>query len=81
MGYAIKDNNGFVNLKEGLNLNLKKIKFYPCYWKITKISFNLDFTPFHLCYVNEPFGDSIYFAVDFGKLPILNNIAKNQLQI
>jgi hypothetical protein len=34
--------------------------------------FNLDFTIFHGCYVNEPFGYSIFNAVDYGKLPILN---------
>lgn len=71
-GYAITDKIGFENLKEGLNLNLKKIRFYPYNLENHKNFFNLDFTPFHACYVNEPFGYSIFNAIDYGKLPILN---------
>ena len=71
-GYACTDWMGYENLKEGLNLDLKKIRFYPYNLENHKNFFNLDFTPFHACYVNEPFGYSIFNAVDYGKLPILN---------
>jgi hypothetical protein len=71
-GYAITDWMGYENLKEGLNLDLKKIRFYPYNLENHKNFFNLDFTIFHGCYVNEPFGYSIFNAVDYGKLPILN---------
>jgi hypothetical protein len=71
-GYAITDWMGYENLKEGLNLDLKKIRFYPYNLENHRNFFNLDFTVFHGCYVNEPFGYSIFNAVDYGKLPILN---------
>ena len=72
IGYALTDKIGFENLKEGLNLNLRRIRFYPYNLESHRNFFNLDFTPFHACYVNEPFGYSIFNAVDYGKLPILN---------
>ena len=72
IGYALTDKIGFENLKEGLDLNLRRIRFYPYNLESHRNFFNLDFTPFHACYVNEPFGYSIFNAVDYGKLPILN---------
>jgi len=71
-GYACTDWMGYENLKEGLNLDLKKVRFYPYNLENHRNFFNLDFTVFHGCYVNEPFGYSIFNAVDYGKLPILN---------
>jgi hypothetical protein len=71
-GYAITDWMGYENLKEGLNLDLKKVRFYPFNLENHRNFFNLDFTIFHGCYVNEPFGYSIFNAIDYGKLPILN---------
>jgi hypothetical protein len=71
-GYAITDWMGYENLKEGLNLDLKKVRFYPYNLENHRNFFNLDFTIFHGCYVNEPFGYSIFNAIDYGKLPILN---------
>lgn len=71
-GYACSDWIGYENLKEGLNLDLKKIRFYPYSLDSHKKFFNLDFTPFHGCYINEPFGYSIFNAIDYGKLPIIN---------
>jgi hypothetical protein len=71
-GYAITDWMGYENLKEGLNLDLKKVRFYPYNLENHRNFFNLDFTVFHGCYVNEPFGYSIFNAIDYGKLPILN---------
>ena len=71
-GYTCTDWMGYENLKEGLNLDLKKVRFYPYNLENHKNFFNLDFTPFHGCYVNEPFGYSIFNAIDYGKLPILN---------
>ena len=71
-GYACTDWMGYENLKEGLKLDLQKVRFYPYNLENHRNFFNLDFTPFHGCYVNEPFGYSIFNAVDYGKLPILN---------
>lgn len=71
-GYACTDKIGYENLKEGLKLNLRGIRFYPYSLENHKNFFNLDFTPFHACYVNEPFGYSIFNALDYGKLPIIN---------
>lgn len=71
-GYAITDWMGYENLKEGLNLDLKKIRYYPYNLENHRNFFNLDFSVFHGCYINEPFGYSIFNAVDYGKLPILN---------
>jgi hypothetical protein len=71
-GYACTDKIGFENLKEGLNLDLKKVRFYPYSLENHRNFFNLDFTPFHGCYVNEPFGYSIFNAIDYGKLPIIH---------
>lgn len=71
-GYACTDWIGYENLKEGLNLNLRKIRFYPYSLENHKKFFTLDFTPFHACYLNEPFGYSIFNALDYGKLPIIH---------
>lgn len=72
IGYACTDWMGYENLKEGLDLDLRKIRFYPYNLENHRNFFNLDFTPFHACYINEPFGYSIFNAIDYGKLPILN---------
>ena len=71
-GYTCTDKIGYENLKEGLNLNLRNIRFYPYSLENHKNFFNLEFTPFHGCYLNEPFGYSIFNALDYGKLPIIH---------
>ena len=61
------------NYKEYFKINDRKIKFYHYNLENHKNFFNLDFSVFHACYLNEPFGYSIFNAVDYGKLPILHS--------
>lgn len=61
------------NYKEYFKINDRKVKFYHYNLENHKNFFNLDFSVFHACYLNEPFGYSIFDAVDYGKLPILHS--------
>lgn len=61
------------NYREYFKIDSKKIKMYPYNLENHEKFFNLDFSIFHACYTNEPFGYSIFNAVDNGKLPILHS--------
>lgn len=71
-GYALTNNRDVVNLRDTTSYSLKKIKVYQ--WKPEDLNFfmNLDFGIFHGAYFKEPFGYSIFQAVDYGKLPIIH---------
>ena len=71
-GYALTNSRDVINLRETTSYSLKKIRIYE--WKPEDFNFfmNLDFGIFHGAYFLEPFGYSIFQAVDYGKLPIIH---------
>jgi len=71
-GFALTSQFDFKNLKDTTSYTMKGIELYQ--WDISILhNFMLkDFTIFHGCYHKEPFGYSIFQAVDYGKLPIIH---------
>ena len=65
--------NGDVkNLKEDGIFTLPTVDMYQWDPKIKHAFFTKDWGIFHGAYFKEPFGYSIFEAVDYGKLPIIN---------
>ena len=58
---------------EGSKINSDKHKFIEFNYKFHNSFFRKDFQIFHGCYEKEPFGYSIFDAIDNGKLPIIHS--------
>ena len=58
---------------ENSNYNFDKIRFYQWDIKILDSFMKKNWTISHSCHTNEPFGYSIFQAVDYGKVPIIHS--------
>jgi len=59
--------------KKGAKINCDKIKIYHYKSEFKDTFYNMDWGVSHSCFTNEPFGYSIFEAVDRGKLPIIHS--------
>ena len=71
-GYVLTDYYDFQNLKDSTTYTFPKTKFFQWNPGIHTTFMKKDFGIFHGAYFKEPFGYSIFQAVDFGKLPIIH---------
>ena len=70
--YAFTDIDDFKWWKERMNLKFEKTRLYQFNYKNIHRFFNReDWGISHSCHLHEPFGYSIFQALDYGKLPIL----------
>jgi len=58
--------------KQGTKIDTSKSKIYHYNSKFKDTFYNMDWGISHSCFTSEPFGYSIFEAVDYGKLPILH---------
>ena len=61
------------NIVETNEYDFNDIKFYQWNSNILDSFMKKDWSISHSCHTNEPFGYSIFQAVDYGKLPILHS--------
>lgn len=59
--------------KEGMKMDTSKMKIYHYKPEFKDTFYNMDWGISHSCFTYEPFGYSIFEAVDYGKLPILHS--------
>ena len=59
--------------KKGMKMDTSKMKIYHYKPEFKDIFYNMDWGLSHSCFTYEPFGYSIFEAVDYGKLPILHS--------
>lgn len=72
-GFAFTDGKELNDLwKKGQGLDFTKLKVYHYNPKYKDTFYNMDWGISHSCFTYEPFGYSIFEAVDYGKLPILH---------
>ena len=71
-GYILSSKYDFQNLKDTTHYTFPNIKFYQWNAEIHNTFMKKDFGIFHGAYFKEPFGYSIFQAVDYGKLPIIH---------
>jgi len=71
-GYALTSRFDVQNLRDTTSYVLHDIKIFQWDYKIHDMFMRKDFSIFHGCYHKEPFGYSIFEAVDYGKLPIIH---------
>ena len=71
-GYALTGQFDVKNLREDGIFTLPTIDMYQWDSKIKHAFYTKDWGIFHGAYFKEPFGYSIFEAVDYGKLPIIN---------
>jgi hypothetical protein len=71
-GYALTGQFDFKNLQEVTRFTLPTISLYQWDTRIKHAFFTKPWGIFHGAYFKEPFGYSIFEAVDYGKLPIIN---------
>jgi hypothetical protein len=71
-GYALTNQFDLYNLRDSSTYSLKKIEIYQWDQQIHHFFFLKNWGIFHGAYFKEPFGYSIFNAVDYGKLPIIN---------
>ena len=72
-GYMLTSSRDIENLKSVTDYKFKKSKIYEWNNDIKDKFFRKDWGIFHGAYLHEPFGYSIFEAVDYGKLPILHS--------
>ena len=72
VGYVLTDKYDWINLKDTVNANFSNLKFYQWDSKILDSFMRKEWDISHSCHRNEPFGYSIFQAVDYGKLPIIH---------
>ena len=58
--------------KDGMKMDTSKIKVYHYKPNFKNVFYNMNWGISHSCFTHEPFGYSIFEAVDYGKLPILH---------
>ena len=71
-GYALTGQFDVKNLREDGIFTMPTVDMYQWDSKIKHAFFGKDWGIFHGAYFKEPFGYSIFEAVDYGKLPIIN---------
>ena len=71
-GYILTGKYDFVNLKESTGYTFPNVKYFQWNPSIHHTFMIKDFGIFHGAYFKEPFGYSIFQAVDYGKLPIIH---------
>ena len=71
-GYVLTGKYDFQNLKDSTTYTFPNTKFFQWNPDIHHIFMKKDFGIFHGAYFKEPFGYSIFQAVDYGKLPIIH---------
>lgn len=71
-GYILSSKYDYVNLKDTSSYTFPNIKFYQWNPSYLKTFMKKDFGIFHGAYFKEPFGYSIFQAIDYGKLPIIH---------
>jgi|14_taG_2_1085336.scaffolds.fasta_scaffold02048_2 hypothetical protein len=71
-GYILSSRYDYQNLKDTTTYTFPNIKFYQWNPTIHHTFMKKDFGIFHGAYFKEPFGYSIFQAVDYGKLPIIH---------
>jgi hypothetical protein len=71
-GYILTNQFDLQNLKDSSTYSLKGMEVFQ--WDVNHHHFFMlkNFGIFHAAYFKEPFGYSIFQAVDYGKLPIIN---------
>ena len=72
-GFILSSRHDFINLKDTTTYTFPGIKFYQWSPSILDTFMKKDFGIFHGAYFKEPFGYSIFQAVDYGKLPIIHS--------
>lgn len=71
-GYALTGQFDVQNLKDTTRFQLPTVDIFQWDTKIKKAFFTKNWGIFHGAYFREPFGYSIFEALDYGKLPIIN---------
>jgi hypothetical protein len=71
--YVFSNKYDYKRMLEGSGINSDKHRFIEFNYKFHNTFFKKDFQIFHGCYEKEPFGYSIFDAVDNGKLPIIHS--------
>jgi len=71
-GFILSSKYDFENLKSSTGYQFPGVRFYQWDAKIHDTFMNKKFGIFHGAYFKEPFGYSIFQAVDYGKLPIIH---------
>jgi hypothetical protein len=71
-GFVLTGKYDFENLKESTGYSFPGVKFYQWNPTIHDKFMRKDFDIFHGAYFKEPFGYSIFQAVDYGKIPIIH---------
>ena len=72
-GFVLSGKYDWKNIVETNQYNFSGIKFYQWDSEILDLFMCKDWSISHSCHTNEPFGYSIFQAVDYGKLPILHS--------
>ncbi len=72
-GCVLSSQYDWRNIVENSNYNFDKIRFYQWDIKILDSFMKKNWTISHSCHTNEPFGYSIFQAVDYGKVPIIHS--------
>jgi len=71
-GYALTSWRDVVNMRETTNYTFPTIQVYQWEPNILHAFYTKNWGIFHGASFNEPFGYSIFQAVDYGKIPIIN---------
>jgi hypothetical protein len=71
-GLVLTNKYDFQNLKDTTTYTFPNIKFFQWDTSIHDSFMKKDFSIFHGAYFKEPFGYSIFQAVDYGKIPIIH---------
>lgn len=71
--YVFSNKYDYKRMLEGSGIDSDKHRFIEFNYKFHNTFFKKDFQIFHGCYEKEPFGYSIFDAVDNGKLPIIHS--------
>ena len=72
-GFVLSGKYDWKNIVETNEYDFNDIKFYQWNSNILDSFMKKDWSISHSCHTNEPFGYSIFQAVDYGKLPILHS--------
>lgn len=71
--YVLSGYYDWKNISETNRFDFSKVKYFKWSIDILNNFMNLKWSISHSCHTNEPFGYSIFQAVDWGKLPILHS--------
>jgi len=71
-GVVLSNQYDWKNITENSDYDFSKYKFYQWDINILEPFMKLNWGISHSCHTNEPFGYSIFQAIDWGKLPIIH---------